>query len=282
MLKRTGTAAVAVLVGVLVAPPPAGADPGSFLGQVECGSTGGPGCAVLLRWWQTQGGGPGTPGSGGAGGTGSGTTEPGPYDSVDWSAIDWENAVDWDAVDWEAIDWDAVDYDGEGEPPTDPVTLIQESIASFDLPAPRISTSPASDGLVLVHTPVWLWVEEEDWADAVATAEVPGWSLSITATPSGTHWTMGDGTEIVCEGPGTPYDPAVHDPEAESPDCGHVYTRASSGQDDGAYTVTAAINWEVAWEFSNGTNGTLDTAATSSEVAVTVEEAQGLVSGSGR
>ncbi|GAB2522281.1 hypothetical protein [Nocardiopsis aegyptia] len=279
MLKRTGTAALTVMVVVLTAPPSAAADPGSFLGQVECGSSGGPGCAVLLRWWQTQGGTPGTPGTpdgtGGAG-SGTGTAEPGPYDSVDWDAIDWS------AVDWDEIDWDAVDYDGEGEPPSDPVTLIQESIASFDLPAPRIGTSPDPDGLVLVHTPVWLWVEEEDWDDAVATAEVPGWSLSITASPSGTRWTMGDGTEIVCDGPGTPYDPDVHDPDAESPDCGHVYTRASHGQDDGAYAVTAAINWEVSWEFSDGTNGTLDTAATSSEVAVTVEEAQGLVSGSGR
>jgi hypothetical protein len=288
MLKRTGTAAVAVLVGVLVAPPSAGADPGSFLSQIECGSSGGPGCSIMLRWAQQQGGTPGTPGapgSGGTGGTGTAPPVPGPYDHVDWSAIDWENAVDWDSIDWESIDYSGADEgDGgaEGEPATDPATAIREAIAAFDLPAPKISTSPDADGLVLVHTPVWLWVEEEDWGDATATAEIPGLALTVTAVPSGIRWAMGDGTEIVCEGSGTPFDPAVHDPESESPDCGHVYTRASSGQDGGAYTVTAAINWEVSWEFSDGTNGTIGTAATSSEVAVTVEEAQGLVSGSGR
>ncbi|KOX13361.1 hypothetical protein [Nocardiopsis sp. NRRL B-16309] len=284
MLKRTGTASLAVLVGVLVAPPPAGADPGSFLGQVECGGSGGPGCSIMLRWSQEQGGTPGAPGTPGSGGTGATPSVPGPYDHVDWDAIDWENAVDWDAIDWDSVDYSGGEGEGgeEGGPATDATTAIQEAIAAFELPAPKISTSPDADGLVLVHTPVWLWVEEEDWADATATAEVPGLSMTVTAVPSGIRWTMGDGTEIVCEGSGTPYDPAAHDPASESPDCGHVYTRASGTQDGGAYTVTAAINWEISWEFSDGTNGTLGTAATSSEVAVTVEEAQGLVSGSGR
>ncbi|WP_160049864.1 hypothetical protein [Nocardiopsis sp. FR4] len=290
MLRTTPPAAAAVAVAALLAvgtAAPASADGGSFLGSVECGSNGGPGCRILLTWLLRNGG---LPGSGGGTGTGGGTGADGsagaPADGgTDWSQVDWD-AVDWDAVDWSQVDWDAVDWDAvfggegaEGTAGTDPLTALQESLASFELPPPTIVTSPGADSLVLVNTPVWLWVDTQEWGAESASAEIADLSLTVTATPVATAWTLGDGTRIECEGPGTPYDPAVHAPDAPSPDCGHVYTRPSPA--GGAHTVTVEVAWDTGWRFSDGTAGTLNQLVTTSQVELTVVESQGLVTGAG-
>jgi hypothetical protein len=282
LVRPAATAAVLTLLAAGAVATPAQADEGSFLGQVECGSSGGLGCSILLRWWQTHAG---QQGSGGSGGSGDPGAPAAPSDGVDWNAIDWD-AIDWSQVDWDAIDWESIDYSGEGETPTDPVTLIQESMANFELPPPQIETSPGSDSLVLVNTPVWLWVESQDWEAAEASAEVQDWSLTVTATPTSTVWNLGDGTQIRCEGPGTPFDPAVHDPESASPDCGHVYTLPSSSQPGGVYPVSVQVGWDVGWElsegeFAGGETGALDSVTTTSQVELRVDESQGLVTGTG-
>lgn len=294
MLRPTPPAAAAAALLALAAvgaAAPAHADPGSFLGRVECGSSGGRGCTVRLDWWSSHGGSAGSgPTQGGTGTqTGSGGDTAAPAgDGIDYSGIDWETAVDWSQVPWHEIDWESIDYgDGEGEEgeegrdPVDPVTLIQESMASFELPPPEIETSPGPDSLVLVNTPVWLWVDSRTWAPESASAEVPGWSLEVTATPVTTTWTLGDGTRIECDGPGTPYDPAVHAPDTASPDCGHVYTRSSAGSAGGTYTVTVEVAWDTAWEFSDGASGELNQVSTVTQVELEVAESQGLVTGAG-
>uniref|UniRef100_UPI003D7DB1ED hypothetical protein n=2 Tax=Bacillati TaxID=1783272 RepID=UPI003D7DB1ED len=56
LVRPTATAAVLTLLAAGAATAPAHADDGSFLGQIECGSSGGKGCSILLRWWQSQAG----------------------------------------------------------------------------------------------------------------------------------------------------------------------------------------------------------------------------------
>jgi hypothetical protein len=251
---------------------PAHADDGSFLGQIECGSSGGLGCSILLRWWKTHAGQQGSGGSGG--GSGAPGAPAGSGDGVDWSQVDWD-AIDWSQVDWDAIDWESIDY--EGEAPTDPVTFIQEAMSAFELPPPRIETSPGSGSLVLVNTPVWLWVDSQDWDTAQTSAEVQDWSLTVTANPTSTVWNLGDGTQVRCEGPGTPFDPAVHDPASASPDCGHVYTLPSDSREGGVYPVSVQVGWDVGWEFSDGEGGAFDPITTTSQVELRVAESHGLV-----
>ncbi|TDQ55106.1 hypothetical protein [Actinorugispora endophytica] len=280
MLRRTGATTLVVAAIALGVAPPAHAEPPSFLGSVECGSSGGGGCAVMIEWWLKNNGGGGTGGSG-SGGTDapSGGSE---WDSVDWDAVDWD-AVDWESVDWDAIDWESIDYDGtDGEDEVDPETLAGEAMASLNIPAPDIATSPGVDSQILVHTPVWLWLEPDGWEAESAVAADEGFSAEVTAAPVRTKWTLGDGTEIVCEGPGTPYDPAAHDPASESPDCGHVYTRSSDAEPGGAFPVKAEVTWDIGWNFSDGQNGTLGPVVVASEVELTVKEAQSLVTGVGQ
>ncbi len=277
LVRPAATAAVLTLLAAGAATP-AHADDSSFLGQIECGSSGGSGCSILLRYWQSQAGQQGSDGSGAPG------APAGSSDGVDWDAIDWD-AIDWSQVDWSAIDWESIDYE-EGEEGTDMVTALQEAMASFELPPPRIETSPGSDSLVLVNTPVWLWVESQDWEATEASAAIQDSSFTVTATPISTVWTLGDGTQIRCEGPGTPFDPAVHDPESASPDCGHVYALPSDGQPGGAYPVTVQVGWDVGWEIteseiSEGGAGEFDPLTTTSQVELQVAESQGLVTGTG-
>ncbi|GAB3465800.1 ATP/GTP-binding protein [Streptomonospora sediminis] len=287
MLNRTGTASLAAVVLVLATASAARADTGgggapsdSFLGQIECGNDGGAGCDIILQWMQHNGGKPGSGGEPASDDGGAEPSTPSKWDSVDWDAVDWD-AVDWDAIDWESIDYSQGEDGGGEETPADPMALIVESMDSFDLPKPEISSSPATESLVLVKTPVWLWIDDQQWQPTTAEADVPDLSLELTATPRATRWTMGDGTEFTCDGPGTPYDPEVHAPDTQSPDCGHVYQRSSAAQPGGAYTVTAEITWDLNWEMSNGETGRLDTVTTASQVDLTVEESQGLVTGGG-
>ncbi|MDT0331177.1 hypothetical protein [Nocardiopsis lambiniae] len=282
-LPPAATAVAAVLVFATVgAAPAAHADDGSFLGSVQCGTSGGNGCQILLRWLLEHGGTPGTPGTGGTGGAGGsggtgGGTGSGEYDDVDWDAIDWD-AIDWSQIDWDSMDWDAIFAEAaEGEEGTDPLTALEEAMASFELPEPKIATSPGTDSLVLVNTPLWLWVEPEDWDAESVSAQLGSTSLTVSATPARTAWTMGDGSTVECEGPGTPFDASTHDAASASPDCGHVYTSASDTAAEGAHTVTVRVLWDTEWSFSGGESGTLEQLTSTSEVDLTVRESHGLV-----
>ncbi|WNV75297.1 hypothetical protein [Geodermatophilus sp. DSM 44513] len=66
-------------------------------------------------------------------------------------------------------------------------------------------------------------------------------------------WDMGDGTTVIC-GAGTPYTAGVEGP---SPDCGHVYVKASSRHvpGGGPWPITATTTWTITWS-GGGLSGT--------------------------
>jgi len=80
-------------------------------------------------------------------------------------------------------------------------------------------------------------------------------------------WSLGDGSTVVCAGPGTPFVPGQSDAYAGSPDCGHTYTRAAT------VTVTATVSWQVRWA-GGGTGGALPGLQSASTVLLRVVEAQ--------
>ncbi|WP_254904127.1 hypothetical protein [Streptomonospora nanhaiensis] len=143
-------------------------------------------------------------------------------------------------------------------------------------PTPQITTSPSTGQPVLVHVPVWLWVEEDTWRPESARAEVPGGSVEVTATPTTAHWSMGDGTTVSCDGPGTPFVTGRHDPAAASPECGHTFTRPSTPEPEGVYDLEVAVVWEVEWSSAEG-GGALEPLVTTAAAEVDVVESHGLV-----
>ncbi|WP_435110478.1 hypothetical protein [Nocardiopsis synnemataformans] len=237
---------------------PASAD--EFLGRAECGTDGGPGCDVSA---ESGGGNPDVSGNEGEPipeaapeGTGSASSEP--ACEVDGLSARCSATVGGGA--------------DEAEEEVDFEALAYAARAAFQLSSPEIAMSPSADAPVLVRVPVWMWISSDAWQEETATASVPGGSVTVTATPTSVSWSMGDGTTVECEGPGTAYDPDVHDPAEPSPDCGHTFTSISGG-----YEVTASLSWQVEWSSSDGEGGTFPALTTQTSTTVRVVESSGVV-----
>lgn len=130
-------------------------------------------------------------------------------------------------------------------PTRTPTELRDEAFGHLALPAPTPSMSPAGDQTV--QFPTWLWIDD-DWTARSSTVSVPGVTVVVTATPERTVFDTGDGTMVVCPGPGRPYDPSVPD-EAQQTDCSHTWTRI------GDYRLTARIDWHVTWTVEGAPGG---------------------------
>lgn len=157
-----------------------------------------------------------------------------------------------------------------------PAELAERARKQLRLPGPAIATSPT--GTQLVNLPTWLWLDG-GWAPTSATAAVPGVEVTATATPTSVTWSMGDGTEVTCQGPGTPFVPGG-DPSAASPDCGHVYRVSSAGRPGEVFAVTATVRWTVTWAGA-GQDGDFPDLTATTNATFRVAEAQALNSGGG-
>lgn len=168
------------------------------------------------------------------------------------------------------------------DPPTTPAIapgeVAQIAVEQMNLHAIRIGITPAPGTIGLVGLPTWLWVDGADvttFGPITRTASAGGVTVNATARVRQIVWDLGDGTTLACATPGTPYEPRFGtDP---SPDCGHTYTTDSGDQPGGVFTVSATSTWVVEWEGA-GQQGTITLDGLTSEVTVTIGEAQVLVS----
>jgi hypothetical protein len=155
-----------------------------------------------------------------------------------------------------------------------PATLARQAWKQLPLVFPPPATSPAIDQPQYVNLATWLWVEPGAWVSRSATAEVPGLSATVTATPMRVEWDLGDGSTVTC-GAGTPYDTAR--PAAEqSTDCSHQFRDASSTQPDGRFHAVATMWWSVWWTATDGSMGVLPAAFRSTRFTLEVDEIQAL------
>ncbi len=161
---------------------------------------------------------------------------------------------------------------GAGPPPPPPAVLARQATNRLLLTSPQIDASPAPSADQLVNLPTWLWIQQSNWQPVSATASVPGESVTATATPQRVTWTMGDGSTVVCHGPGTPYT-RKDDPRAPSPDCGHTYRRSSADELNSAYPVSASITWEIRWS-GGGQSGAFPALTTTAYAQFRVAESQ--------
>lgn len=153
-----------------------------------------------------------------------------------------------------------------------PADLREEALAQLRLPAPAIRLNPAADRPQLVNLATWLYLDPSQWQGLDATASVPGLSVTVRASPQRVVWNMGNGDEVVCQGPGTPYD-STRPAEAQSTDCSYTYRRSSAEEPNGAYRVTATVEWGASWTSAIG-GGSLGTMRRSATVPVRVAESQ--------
>jgi hypothetical protein len=155
-------------------------------------------------------------------------------------------------------------------PPPDPAVAGAQAASELQLPTPTLTLSPSSTGYV--NLAEWLWVTSSMWRPLSTTAQAcnAGGCVSATAraTPSYVTWDTGDGSTVTCNGPGTPYDPALPATD-QTTTCSHTYTTTSAGQpspdgnpNDAAFPITATITWTIAWAGPNGSAGALPSLTT--------------------
>lgn len=245
-----------------VASTKGGPSGGGGLSGVLCGQSYTPGCTVTAGSPGSSGSGAGPTGPGGGTGAGGGPpcTRTGPVSVTCQLAI-------------------GVAGPGGGAPPA-PAVLAQEAVRYLRLPDPVIQSSPAPWALQLTGLPTWLWVAPGVWRPQSQTAQVPGESVTATATPVSASWQMGDGQTVTCHGPGTEYT-AADNPAAESPTCGYTYARSSAGQPGGAYQVRVTITWDINWAGAGGAGGALPPLFTQAAAAMQVAESQAVNTGGG-
>lgn len=170
----------------------------------------------------------------------------------------------------EGMQWEAT---APGAPTVTPAQLAQEAYKQLVLPEPTLVLSPT--GQQLVNLPTWLAVT--GWDAQSATATVPALSVTAAARPTTVEWSLGDGSRVSCDGPGTVF-AAGDDPASASPTCGHTYRVSSADQPGGGFTVTATVCWSVSWA-GGGQSGTLPAMTRQATVLVPVAESQALVTG---
>lgn len=140
-----------------------------------------------------------------------------------------------------------------------PEELAQQALASLDITAIEIGTTPppGPDSMGIVGIPVWLWATNpgnSTTGSSSASASSGPINVTVTASLARIVWDMGDGTQVTCNGPGTPWDPSKG--AGPSPTCGHIYRRGSANQPGQTYTITATSYWNVHWS-GGGQTGTI-------------------------
>ena len=157
----------------------------------------------------------------------------------------------------------------------DPRALAERAAAALDLPEPVIRMSPQDDQVVRLAS--WLWIPSQQWEPQQVSASAGPVTSTVTATPVRLTWDMGNGDQVSCDGPGTPYRRA-RARQVDTSGCRYTYQHSSAGQPDEAYEVTATIGWELTWTATGAAGGgSLGTVTMSASQAVRVTEIQALV-----
>lgn len=129
-------------------------------------------------------------------------------------------------------------------PPPDPRVLAVQAVNSMNLGSVSIGIvpEPTPGSVGIIGLPVWLWVANPGpsiTGPISRSASAGGYTVTANAALDRIAYTMGDGTTVICHGPGTPYQDSYG--RAPSPTCGHTYTK------QGTYTVTATSFWVINW-----------------------------------
>jgi len=144
-------------------------------------------------------------------------------------------------------------------PAVDPRSVALQAENSLTLPSPSISFNPPTNAVVNLAT--WLWIDPVIWHAYSVSATVGSVSATATALPVSVTWSMGDGSSVDCPGPGSAYQPALP-ATAQTTDCSYSYSTTSAGQpsangdpDQGAFVVSATVDWDVSWTAQGAVGG---------------------------
>ncbi len=158
------------------------------------------------------------------------------------------------------------------------VALLRQRAEDYlvvPLPVPALKPPPNVDHLVGI--PEYLAIDAAGFAPISATAAIPGVSVTVTATPVETRWTLGNGDTKTCSGAGIPWSTNV-----SAHACTYTYQRSSTtpAAPDGTFTVTASTVWQRTWVCTPACgSGALPLLARPTSFPLTVRQAQAVITG---
>ncbi|MGW2897489.1 ATP/GTP-binding protein [Streptomyces sp. NPDC001212] len=196
-----------------------------------------------------------------------------PAGSLDWKGHEpgdgavYEQTCGWGDVDGDTITRMVWLADPPPQETVDPAVLAQRAVDSMTLLGPDIA-SPRAAGKYTVGVPMWMWVNQSatTYGPNTASATAGGVTVTATAEVSKIVWTMGDGASVTCTGPGTPY--TSSEGMAQSPTCGHVYSKTSAGAQNSKFPVTATSTWTINWQGGGQAGQLTEVRQTNVQVAV--------------
>lgn len=159
-----------------------------------------------------------------------------------------------------------------------PQMLVGQAVKELALPLPQVSTAPPRGRPGMVGIRQWFWLNGSgQWTTKSKRVHVGAVWAEVTASPRRLLISPGAGLpDVVCDGPGTPYDPH-RPPQEQDSGCTYLYERSSAGQPRNAYRVSVTVVWGATWRGSGGAGGPLAPISRSTSYALTVAEAQALV-----
>lgn len=158
----------------------------------------------------------------------------------------------------------------------DPAQLAEDALDRVPVPAPAVQLNPTAEQTQVVNVETWLSIDPAQWKAVSASASAGGVTVTTTATPERVVWRMGNGDQVVCNGPGTSYD-ASKPAAGQATDCGYTYRRSSASAPDGEFQLSATVEWSVRWSALGAAGaGVLGPMSRTTTVPVRVGEIQTL------
>ncbi|MBO4273967.1 hypothetical protein [Microbispora triticiradicis] len=156
--------------------------------------------------------------------------------------------------------------------------LVGLAVRELVLPLPQVSTAPPRGRPAMVGIRQWFWLNGAgQWTTKSKRVQVGDVWAEVTASPRRLVVSPGMGLpDVVCDGPGTPYDTS-RPPQEQRSGCTYLYERSSAGQPRDAYRVSVTVVWGATWQGSGGAGGTLVPISRTTSYALPVAEAQALL-----
>ncbi|MFZ4585346.1 MAG: hypothetical protein ACOYNI_08975 [Acidimicrobiia bacterium] len=152
---------------------------------------------------------------------------------------------------------------------------------TLELPRVAPSTAPGVANEQLVGVPMWLWIDGSQWQAQRREFFFNGVQIGVVGFPVRVEWDMGDGSTVVCDGPGLPFDRA-RPVAVQHSDCTYTYLKSSlAGRSDQRFRVVARAVWSLQWFASEGPWQDLGEVVMEQPFSVRVVEAQALLTRSG-
>ena len=126
----------------------------------------------------------------------------------------------------------------------DPGQLALHVMGRLPLRTADVHTAPQNPARTYVGVENWLWVPESQWATLTKTVTAGGTSVTVTARPDRVVWDMGPETKT-CYAQGREWQAGMTDDATTT--CGYAYTVTSDSAPDGAFALSARIQYEVDW-----------------------------------